>query len=208
MPANNIEYSFFPKEIEYDSNWLPIGLKIFFSIYIGLFLILYLDSIFFANGWLVIFYIIICLFSSMKYVYNLKKKAKETFGWERVKARVLDKNIYIHYSILRPYLYPYQLRIVYEYNLEGQTIKSDQFALGQYGDRHCNYFYDTVENTRKVASKLIQDTTLNIYVNPENIHESVVKQGYDPYREPSYLTVLFSFLLAFFIAYIYIFVQL
>jgi len=196
----------FSNKVLYDSNWIPMGIIILFLIYIVLFIVLYLDSKLYANGWLLIFYILSCLSLSIQYVHNLKRKAKDTFRWKKIKAKILNKNIFVHYSVLRPYLYPYQLRITYEYTVKGITIKSDQFALGQFGDRHCNYFFEKIEDVKKLESELIENETLNIYINPKNIYESVVKQGYDPYREPSYLTVLFSFLLAFIIAYIYIFV--
>jgi len=201
----SIQYSFFPKEVKTDSNLLPSKIRLFFLMHILLIPILYIDYVLKFNGFILSAYILIWLYLSLKYVYRLRQKAKETFSWKKVEANVLNKEIYHHDTLIRHTMYPYQLRLRYQFTLNGETIISEQFALGQFGDQHCNYFFDSVENVRKLATRLIQNNKIYVYVNPEN-NESVVMQGYQSAREPSYIALLIGYGLAFFIAYIYIFV--
>jgi len=199
-------YSFFPKQVKLDSNLVPSKIRLILLMYLSLLPVVYIDYLLGMKGIFLGLYIFTWLYISIKYIYKLKQKAKETFLWKKLEAKVLDKDIYQHNTLIRHTMYPYQLRLKYSFTINGETIVSDQFALGQFGDKHCNYFFDTIENVRLFASKLMKDDKVYVYVN-QNTNESVVMQGYQSAREPSYIALMivysFPFLIQYFTYYAY-----
>jgi hypothetical protein len=132
--------------------------------------------------------------------YQKKKKISETFLWKKVKAKVLKKKIIKYICILRPKLYPYRLDIKYIYTINGEEYISSQYAMGNYGDTRCNYFYE-LSQAQEMMRSLIKNKETDILVNPLNPEESIIVAGVDSAFSPSYIFVFMEFLIVFLFVY-------
>jgi hypothetical protein len=105
-----------------------------------------------------------CLWFSLKFL-RLYFKVK---NWERVKAKVLSKEITVHekYSTSRT---PYKLNATYTYNYKNIMYKGHFIYLAELAGGQVNHLKSDADK----RLDRIEDS-MNIYVNPLNPKESVM----------------------------------
>lgn len=187
-------HSYRKTSIQTEINLIPKNawyILVTFFIFLGLLFVSRLIGTIFASLWLA---------TTLYVTYKKKKKISETFLWQKVKARVLNKKIIKYICIFRPKLYSYRLDIKYKYTINNKDYISDQFAIKNYGDPKCNYFYE-LHQAQNIMSKLINNKEIDILVNPLNSEESIIMPGVDSTYAPSYTFVLIEFSIVFLFIY-------
>lgn len=105
-----------------------------------------------------------CFWFSLKMI-RLYIKVKR---WNKVEAAILSKEMFIHpkYSSTRT---PYGLKVEYSYLINNQECKGNKVYLVELMGGHANHMKKDAENRlEKIAP------TMSIFVNPNNIQESVM----------------------------------
>jgi len=126
-------------------------------------------------------------------VYIQIKRFKDTYQWQKHKATVIKKGVvryhcnattgYLSWSDMQnpqPY---YGIDIKYRYTLNETEYISTQYTLEPY----CNWHY-SFEKAQKIATGIPHE--IDVYVNPQDPTQAVVKQGVSKQYHPSYLMAI------------------
>ena len=129
-----------------------------------------------AAIFLFVFFIFILLF-----VFFKSRRFEDTENWDKIKATILNKrilkmNCWTMFRRATLKQNTYALKIKYQYHYHGKEYASDRYALSYNDDADCNYMY-SLEEAREILKSLETNGEIDIFVNPADPSESVIKQG-------------------------------
>jgi len=131
------------------------------------------------------------------YIYKKRnEKLKDKYSWKPHKAKVWSTKIQKHSCSKRWGYYP---KIKYFYYINKKRYVSDNFFPIK-----CEGFY-TKEKAKTLLKRLVKNSELTVYINPNNPTESVIIRGEDGEFESNLMYLVYFLIIPYNVLFYYLF---